>query len=124
MSQLFRISLQCIHMESYNVFHNRCIRVLLAFFLGLSMMVWAAPVQAAGAKSIAASLSKQQLYAYQGKPSSTSRPSSPVAHGPGISVCRISWAWQAQDFEGGICPTGWEFITSAESKTALMARNI
>jgi lipoprotein-anchoring transpeptidase ErfK/SrfK len=67
MPQLFRISLQCIHMEGYNVFHNRYIRVLLAFFLGLSIMVWATPVQAAGAKSIVVSLSQQKLYAYQGK---------------------------------------------------------
>lgn len=49
------------------MFHNRYIRVLLAFFLGLSMMIWAMPVRAAGAKTIVVSLSQQKLYAYQGK---------------------------------------------------------
>ncbi|HEY3342088.1 MAG TPA: L,D-transpeptidase [Anaerolineae bacterium] len=49
------------------MFHSRFTHALLALFLGLSIFAWATPVQAAGAKSIVVSLSKQKLYAYQGK---------------------------------------------------------
>ena len=49
--------------------HSRFIRALIAFFLGLTIFAWAVPVQAvqaAGARTIIVSLSKQKLYAYQG----------------------------------------------------------
>ncbi len=42
------------------------VRVLLACLVGLTLVAWAAPVQAAGKKSIVVSLSKQRIYAYQG----------------------------------------------------------
>ncbi len=42
------------------------VHLLLACLMGLSILAWAAPAQAAGGKSIVVSLSKQRLYAYQG----------------------------------------------------------
>ena len=49
------------------MFHNRYIYALVAFFLGASTFLWVAPAQAASAKRIVVSLTKQKLYAYQGK---------------------------------------------------------
>ena len=45
---------------------SRFVRVLLAIFVGLSIIAWATPVQAAGSKRIYVSMGKQRIYAYQG----------------------------------------------------------